>query len=456
MGHTQPMDRRGFLVRTGLTFAAAALAQGAAGHAGPVSATGRPSGGVARHAAGGASGDVRSAAAHGARQAAGLQDWEAVRDLFPLTRDYLHFGGLFLASHPAPVREAIEAHRRGLDENPVHYYAERGPAAEAAVLRAAASYLGAAPTDVALTDSTTMGLGLLYHGLAVRADQDVLTTTHDFSATHEALRTASARTGASVRRVRLYANPASATADEIVESLADAVRPNTRVVAVTWVHSGTGVKLPIRRLADRLAELNRDRAEGDRALLCVDGVHGLGVEDVTVGGLGADFLVAGCHKWLFGPRGTGIVWGHPRAWPAATPTIPSFTSSGTPASAMTPGGFHSFEHRWALDRAFALHEEIGKARVAERVHALIARALDGLATMPNVTLHTPRDPALHAGLACFDVAGLSPQAVVARLRERRIIATTTPYSPTYARLAPGLLTTSDEVDTVLREIRALS
>lgn len=411
-----------------MTFAAAALAQGAVSHAADPSAR---------------------------AQSASLQSWDAVRDLFPLTRDYLHFGGLFLASHPTPVREAIEAHRRGLDENPVHYYRQVGPAAEAAVLRAAGSYLGASPTDIALTDSTTMGLGLLYNGLGVRADQDVLTTEHDFFATHEALQTGAARTGAGVRRVRLYQQLSGVTAEEIVERLIGAVQPNTRVVAVTWVHSSTGLKLPIRQIADALATVNQGRAEADRALLCVDGVHGLGVEDVSVADLGADFLVAGCHKWLFGPRGTGIVWGHPRAWPAVSPTIPSFGSSGSPASAMTPGGFHSFEHRWALDRAFGLHLEIGKARVAARIHELNAQLKEGLVGMPRLVLYTPRDETLSAGLVCFEVAGLRPNAVVERLRERGIIATTTPYSPSYARLAPGLLNSPAEVETVLREVRAL-
>jgi selenocysteine lyase/cysteine desulfurase len=212
----------------------------------------------------------------------------------------------------------------------------------------------------------------------------------------------------------------------------------------------------VRQIADGLAAINRDRADQDRALLCVDGVHALGVEDVTIADLGADFLVAGCHKWLLGPRGTGLVWGHPRAWPAASPTIPSFSGSGTPASEMTPGGFHSFEHRWALDRAFALHQEIGKARVAARIQEMATQLKDGLAVMPHVTLHTPRDPAFSAGLICFEVAGLSPDAVVARLLDRQIVATTTPYNPSYARLAAGLMNSPEEVETVLREVRALS
>ena len=119
------------------------------------------------------------------------------------------------------------------------------------MLRAAGGYLSARPADIALTDSTTMGLGLLYNGLDLRAGQEVVTTTHDFFATHEALRLKAARSGATVRQVPLYRDPARASEDEIVESVRRAVGPRTRVVALTWVHSSTGVKLPVRRIARR-------------------------------------------------------------------------------------------------------------------------------------------------------------------------------------------------------------
>src|SRR4029079_13361778 len=88
---------------------------------------------------------------------------------FSVNPDFLHFGGLYLASHPAPVQQAIEQHRRGLDDNPVDYLHQQQAPLESAVLRSAAGYLGATPSDIALTDSTTMGLSLLYTGLSVRA-----------------------------------------------------------------------------------------------------------------------------------------------------------------------------------------------------------------------------------------------------------------------------------------------
>jgi isopenicillin-N epimerase len=421
----QALDRKQFLSRSGITIAAVA---------------------------GFASLDDVSSVA-GAEQS--FRDWPTVRRQFRLQPGLIHLGAFLLASHPAAVRKAIELHRRKLDANPVDYLHQHWIPNEGRVLAAAARYLGANPKDIALTDSTTMGLSLLYAGLDVRPGQELLTTTHDFFVTHEALDTKASRSGATVRRVALYDQPEAASESEIVDRIASAVRPETRVLAITWVHSSTGVKLPIRKIADALAPLNAGRADRDRVLLCVDGVHGFGIENIQVARLGCDFFATGCHKWLFGPRGTGLVWGAPRAWPAATSTIPSFTGTGTPGAANSPGGFHSFEHRWALAEAFVFHGQIGRARVAARTHALNRRLKEGLARMSHVRLHTPRATNLSAGLVCFEVKAMSPDAVVNRLRARSIVATVTPYSPSYARVAPSILNTPAEVDRALEAIRSL-
>lgn len=276
-----------------------------------------------------------------------------------------------------------------------------------------------------------------------------------------------------MRQVRLYDDGATANEAGIVGAISRALRPATRVVAVTWVHSGTGVKLPIRAIADALAEENRGRDAADRAVLCVDGVHGIGVEDVSLPALGCDFFVAGAHKWLFGPRGTGFVWGRSEAWGMATAAIPPFNpgmfdpkfgeaigmDAGRPTPTgmdMTPGGFHSFEHRWALAEAFALHERIGRSRIAERIHALNRRLKEGLAGMPHVVLRTPMDEKLSAGIVCFEVRGMAPAKVVDRLRERKIIASVTPYLVRYARLAAGLMNNEADVDAALHAVRALA
>jgi selenocysteine lyase/cysteine desulfurase len=435
----QVIDRRGFLVRSGLALSATLL-----------SSESFPS-------------------RISAFEPAHPPDWKAVRDQFSLSRDLIHLAGFFLASHPTPVREAIERHRAGLDADPIGYWFAHEKTQEAAVLKAAAGYLGVGATEIALTDSTTMGLGLLYGGLALKADQEILTTTHDHYSTETSLRLRAERSGATVRRIPLYEDLRRVTHESLVETLVKAVGPRTRIVAVTWVHSSTGLKLPIAEMARAIQRLNALRADEDRVILCVDGVHALGVEDFRLSEVGCDFLIAGTHKWMFGPRGTGLVWGHPRAWPLAQAIIPTFDTDAydmwmrvipprllPPAVSMTPGGFHSFEHRWALDQAFHFHQALGKSRVTRRIQDLNDQLKQGLAAMRRITLHTPLSHDLSAGIVCFEVAGMSPDQVVAELRRKGIVASVTPYATQYARMAPGLLNSEAEIETLLKEIRTLA
>jgi selenocysteine lyase/cysteine desulfurase len=393
-------------------------------------------------------------------------DWASVRDQFPLTRDVAQFSAFVLAAHPRPVAEAIERHRAGLEDHTHAYLAATEVEAETAVATAAAEYLGARPGEVALTHSTTMGLGLLYGGLRVRPGQQVLTTEHDFYSTHQSWSLRAERDGVAVERVRLYDDAAMATADGIVSRLMAAVTPATRVVAVTWVHSGTGVKLPVRAVADALATANAERGPDDRALLCVDGVHALGVEDVPVDDLGCDFLVTGTHKWLFGPRGTGIVWGRGEAWAAVDPTIPAFEPgsfgewrNGLPPEPMSglrfaPGGYHDFEHRWALAEAFGFHLAIGKDRVAGRTHEQASQLKAGLAEIDGIALVTPTSDDLSSGMVCFDVAGAPPADVVGRLAEAGYDASVTPYREEHVRVGPSIVTSPDEVEGLLQALRS--
>jgi isopenicillin-N epimerase len=433
------IGRRGFLVRTGLTLGAAVLASAY---------------------------DRAFADQHPLQYRS--KNWDDLRAQFPLSPQLIHLAAFFLASHPTTVREAIERHRAGLDADPIGYWQEHEEKQEARVLRAAADYLNVEPTDIALTDSTTMGLGLLYGGLALSKGQEILTTTHDHYSTETSLRLRAERTGTTVRQISLYRSLKTVSQDEIVDSLRKGITPATRIVAVTWVHSSTGLKLPIHEMALAIQSINRSRDEHDHVIFCVDGVHALGVEDFNLSELGCDFLIVGTHKWMFGPRGTGLVWGHPKAWPIAHATIPTFNTQAydlwmknassrdlPPAVHMTPGGFHSFEHRWALDEAFKFHQAIGKAKVTHRIYQLNQQLKQGLTAMSQVTLHTPVSQDLSAGIVCFEVAGMTPRQIVEKLRQRKIVGSVTPYATQYARLAPSLLNSQQEIDITLREIRNL-
>jgi len=400
--------------------------------------------------------------------------WSDVRALFRLDKDYLHFSSFFIASHPEPVRTAIDDFRRVLDANPFltveHALFESEAANLQLKVRAdAAAYLGGTVEEVAITHNTTTALALVYHGLPLKAGDEVLTTTHDHFVHHESIRLATARVGATSRRITLFDDPAKATVGGIVGRLREAIRAETRVVGVTWVHSSTGMRLPIREIAAAVRDANRGRDERDRVLLVVDGVHGLGAVEGPIADLGCDYFCAGTHKWIFGPRGTGMIWARAGSWSRLRPVVPDFSNlanfeawmNGTPppptnAANMSPGGFVAFEHQWALGAAFRLHQRLGRERVAARIRELNDRCKQGLASIPRVRVHTPKDPALSAGLIAFEVDGVTPTEVVARLLEKKIVASTSPYKVSYARLAPSLVNDEQEVDTVVRALRTVA
>lgn len=367
-------------------------------------------------------------------------DWASVRAQFPLDPATAQLAAYVLSPHTAQVNAAIDFHRARLGFDTEATLME-GLRLENQARAAAARFAGGRAGDYALTDSTTMGLAIVFGGLPLTSGDEVLSTTHDFFSTVDALRLLEQRTGATVKRVSLYDDPETATVDEMVDRLVRGVTPRTRAVAITWVHSSTGVRTPVREIADALP---------DGVLLCVDGVHGFAAVDADLPDLGCDFLATGTHKWLFGPRGTGLVWG--RDWGSMTELIPTFTP-GSPGSRMTPGGYHDFEHRWALAEGFAFQERIGRAAVVGRTVEQATQLKEALADGPHRVV-TPLDPEVSAGIVCVEVD--SPPNAMMTLREQGISTSVTPYATMYLRLGPSIVTSPAEVDAAAEAVNALT
>ncbi|MEO9635821.1 MAG: aminotransferase class V-fold PLP-dependent enzyme [Parasphingorhabdus sp.] len=414
-------------------------------------------------------GGTKAAAAAGTKaEPIAAADWTAFRDLFPLTRDYVQLSTFLIASHPKPVSDAIAKIRQALDENPSDFLKNAFPARDYGVQAAAARYMGGEQHQYALTDSTTMGLAMVYSGLKLSIGDEILQTEHEHYSSDMSLEFGSRRSGATIRKIALYEEASAFTEEDCVQRLQNAIADKTRVVAVTWVHSSSGVKLPIRAMADVIDAVNANREPDQQIIFCVDGVHGLGIENQDVSKLGCDFFIGGTHKWIFGPRGTGIVWGSDRGWQRCEAIIPSFSASTyvwrgliaqdqVPVGAhMSPGGFHSFEHRWALPAAFDLHLALGKDNVQRRIHQLNTQSKEGLAKMTHVKLHTPMAAAYSSGFACFEVDGISPPDVVKKMHDKGVIMSNSPYRKSFARFAPSLLNNEQEIDQALAGIAALA
>ena len=406
-----------------------------------------------------------------------ISEWSGVRSLFDrLSPDWTHSSLFAFVSHPRPVREAVERHRNALDANPYDAVEEGqfGPTEHNHTAQATASigrYLGVDPGEVTLTNNTTNGLALLYQGLPLKAGDEILTSVHDHIVHHESIRLANLRSGASVHKLTLFPphDASGVTTEGIVEVFRRGIGPRTRVLGLTWVHSSSGLKLPVAAIANMVRDVNASRPATQRIWIILDGVHGIGADDAAIAASGVDAIASGLHKWVLAPRGTGFVWARPELWEVMRPVAPSFTGEELyvawmenraprgPAQAawFGLGGYQAYEHLWGIPAAFAFREAIGEKRIAARIRELNGAAKEELAKMPHVSLRTPRSSDFSAGIVAFEIDGMTPGEVTRRLRQQKVIASSSPYAVTYPRVSFGIANSEADVETTLAAIRAL-
>jgi cysteine desulfurase / selenocysteine lyase len=153
--------------------------------------------------------------------------------------------------------------------------------------------VGADPSEIALTNSATAGIGILATGLGFQPGDEVVVASTNFPSnlfTWLHLRRRGVRvTVVGPRHGYLHG-----------EDVAAALNSRSRVLALDWVSYTTGVRID-------LAEFG-ETAHRHGALFVVDGTQGVGALDLDLHALPVDALAVAAYKWLLGPYGTGSVY----------------------------------------------------------------------------------------------------------------------------------------------------
>jgi isopenicillin-N epimerase len=159
-----------------------------------------------------------------------------------------------------------------------------------------AAFVHAPAERLVFVPSSTTGIAIALGSIELLAGDDVVTTDHAYRACMNQLERLAAARGATITVVTI---PLPFDAGALIDAVARAITPRTRLALFDHITSPTALRLPIEPLV-ALAT-----ARGIPVI--VDGAHAPGQIALDVSAIGATWYVGNCHKWLCGPKGSGFL-----------------------------------------------------------------------------------------------------------------------------------------------------
>jgi len=384
---------------------------------------------------------------------AGATDWAAVRAQFRLPHDYAFFNTAGLGSSPIPVLDAIKARMDTEEEAPSPGHSEddwnriRGKCA---------SLLGPGcrAQDVAFVSTATEGINAIVNTVPLGRGDEVITTTHEHAAVTLALLHKIRTTGCVVKTF----DPDLETAQGNVDRIAALVTPRTKLILISHVTCTTGQLMPAAAIG-RLAA-----ARG--VTFALDGAQSLAHVPFDISATGVHYYTASCHKWLMGPKRTGLLYVRPDRQLTSVPTIVgAYSEAASDFTARTitlrPNA-QRFEYGtqnapliYGLEAACDYLTAFGLDAVWQRNRDMAERCRAALERIDGVEILSPADVPSRTAILTFRVKGRDGRAVAGALGARRMrVRTVSEADLNAVRLSFHVCNGTAEVDRFVAELPA--
>lgn len=377
--------------------------------------------------------------------------WRGVRAQFDLAERpvYLNTGGL--GPSPLPVLGCYDATTRKLQRS-----ADAGYALHAEARRALAGFLGASEEEITFTRNATEGNSIVACGLALRAGDEVIFESHAHPGGSLPWLNQAKLRGIVVRTFE----PDAGSADGNVRRIEALISPRTRVIQVSHITAPTGIVMPVAAIA-RLA---RERG----AWFHVDGAQSAGMAVFDLHEIGCDSYATSGHKWLGGPRETGVLYLRADRLDQVVPVHVGAHSSGdfdfqgrlvySPGAARHEYGTRNAAALAALAEAARFQAKVGRERIAAYGARLARRVQAGITGLKGVSVLTPSLPELQCSIVTFSLAGWPADRLFRELHERHGLRCrqVTEAGLQALRVSTHLFNNEEECDRVVRAVRQLA
>lgn len=321
-----------------------------------------------------------------------------------LDRAITHLQTGTLGLTPRPVFEATVAASRVIERDPL--IAAYGPGKERldAVRQHAAALLGGTTAEIVLTASTTAGMNMVAQGLKLAPGDRIVTSDQEHHGGSLCWQWLARRQGVAIDVVPVPAGESDP--DAILDRFRRAITPKTRVISFSHILYSTGLRMP----ASRLCALGR--AHG--CITVVDGAQAAGAIPVDVKAIGCHVYVASGHKWLLGPKGTGLLYLSGELGDAID-AMP--LQSGRQANS-DAAGISNIAGLFGLAAAIGYVSHVGIALIEAHNLALCADLRRRLAALPSIVFAGPASGPLVSQMLTFSLPKVDVKALRIVLADR--------------------------------------
>jgi isopenicillin-N epimerase len=374
--------------------------------------------------------------------------WATIQQAFSVTRGIVNLNNGGVSPSPRMVTEAFVRYTWQQEDATAYTMWQILEPQSETIRTGLAEIFGCSAEEIAITRNASESLEILLMGMDFKSGDEILTTTQDYPRMLTTLRQREMREGLKLNLIKIPIAPKDV--GDIAAAFERAVTPKTKLILVSHQINLTGQINPVKKVCEMA------RARGIETI--VDGAHSFAQFDFKQSDLGCDYFGTSLHKWIYAPKGTGMLYVKKDKIPKVWALMASDDHNRADIRKYEEIGTHSAAMRLAIGEAILFHNAIGGKRKEERLRYLSRYWMNRLKDVPKVGFNTSFDPKQSCAIANFKIEGVDPVAIGGYLMSKYKIFTTPIVHDEFTgiRITPNVYTTLWELDRFCDAVESIA
>jgi isopenicillin-N epimerase len=382
-------------------------------------------------------------------QAATDEDfWATIQQSFSVTRGLVNLNNGGVSPSPRMVTEAFVRYTWQQEDATAYTMWQLLEPQSETIRTGLAEIFGCDAEEIAITRNASESLEILLMGMDFKPGDEILTTTQDYPRMLTTLKQREMREGLKLNLIKVPVAPKDF--NDLATPFERAITPKTKLILISHQINLTGQIMPVRKVCEMA------RSKGIETI--VDGAHSFAQFDFKQADLGCDYFGTSLHKWLYAPKGTGMLYVKKEKIPKIWALMASENANKNDIRKFEEIGTHSAAMRLAIGEAVLFHNALGGRRKEARLRYLARYWMNKLKDIPKIGFNTSFDENQSCAIANFKVEGVNSYEIGNHLMAKYKIFTT-PIGHEECpgiRITPNVYTTLWELDRFCEAVAGIA